>query len=130
MSLVARKVWIRGGVLALSSACAARSMSSDVQRASAATFTGNARLTAWTASKSPVEAMGKPASMMSTPSSASLPAMRTFSLVVMLQPGACSPSRSVVSKMKTLGVAMADECGAPVEIAQIYNYSRIYKYPL
>ena len=45
--------------------------------------------------------------MMSTPSSASLPAMRTFSLVVMLQPGACSPSRSVVSKMKTLSdVAM------------------------
>src|SRR4026207_666052 len=44
--------------------------------------------------------------MMSTPSSASLPAMRTFSRVVMLQPGACSPSRSVVSNMKTLDVAM------------------------
>ena len=99
---------MRGGLFALSSACAARSMSCAVQRASAATFTGSARLTACTASKSPVEAIGKPASMMSTPRSASLPAMRTFSLMVMLQPGACSPSRSVVSKMKTRGVvAMA-----------------------
>jgi hypothetical protein len=33
--------------------------------------------------------------------------MRTFSVVVMLQPGACSPSRSVVSKMKTLSEDVA-----------------------
>jgi len=31
-----------------------------------------------------------------------LPSMRNFSLRVMLQPGACSPSRSVVSKIRTL----------------------------
>src|SRR5208283_5285386 len=38
---------------------------------------------------------------MSTPSSASLWAMRSFSGTFMLQPGDCSPSRNVVSKMKT-----------------------------
>ena len=79
-------------------------MSAAVQRASAATRTGTARPTACTASKSPAEAIGNPASMMSTPNSASLPAMRTFSPTVMLQPGACSPSRRVVSKMCTLEV--------------------------
>ena len=62
---------------------------------------GNSRLTASTASKSPSEAMGKPASRMSTPSSTSLRAMRSFSATVMLQPGDCSPSRRVVSKMYT-----------------------------
>ena len=123
---------MRGGALALSSACAARSMSRAVQRASAATFTGSAWLTADTASKSPADAIGKPASMMSTPRSASLPAMRTFSLTVMLQPGDCSPSRSVVSKMKTLPVSLSMRstmAAAPV-IAQIYNYSRIDKHTL
>ena len=52
-----------------------------------------------TASKSPSDAIGKPASRMSTPKSANLRAMRIFSGTVMLQPGDCSPSRSVVSKM-------------------------------
>ena len=48
--------------------------------------------------------------MMSTPSSASAFATRTFSAWVMLQPGDCSPSRSVVSKMRTRSadVAAAD----------------------
>jgi hypothetical protein len=60
---------------------------------------GNSRLMASTASKSPSEAMGKPASRMSTPNSTSLRAIRIFSGTFMLQPGDCSPSRSVVSKM-------------------------------
>ena len=76
-------------------------MSSAVARASAATRTGTSRPTFCTASKSPTDAIGNPASIMSTPSSASLCAMRSFSGMVMLQPGACSPSRSVVSKMWT-----------------------------
>ena len=68
----------------------------------AATWTqGNSRLTASTALKSPSEAIGKPASRISTPSSTSFPAMRSFSGTVMLQPGDCSPSRRVVSKIQT-----------------------------
>src|SRR5204863_516742 len=67
----------------------------------------NSRLTASTASKSPSEAIGNPASRMSTPSSTSLRAMRSFSGTVMLQPGDCSPSRSVVSKMYTRLVTSA-----------------------
>ncbi len=56
---------------------------------------------ALTASQSPREAAGKPASMTSTPRSASARATRSFSGCVMLQPGDCSPSRSVVSKIRT-----------------------------
>ena len=52
-----------------------------------------------TASKSPGEAMGKPASITSTPNSTSAWAISIFSARFMLAPGDCSPSRSVVSKM-------------------------------
>lgn len=45
--------------------------------------------------------MGKPASMMSTPSLARLRAISSFSEDVKVAPGDCSPSRRVVSKMRT-----------------------------
>lgn len=54
-----------------------------------------------TASKSSGEAMGNPASMMSTPRRASWRAMSSFSLLVSVAPGDCSPSRSVVSNIRT-----------------------------
>jgi hypothetical protein len=47
------------------------------------------------------EAIGKPASTMSAPSSSSLAAIRNFSSTVMLHPGDCSPSLRVVSKIHT-----------------------------
>jgi len=82
------------------SASQARSMSSALQRARPQ-MTGPAtwRAMACTASKSPGEAIGKPASMMSTPRSLSARATSSFSARFMLAPGDCSPSRSVVSKM-------------------------------
>jgi hypothetical protein len=52
-----------------------------------------------TASKSPGDAMGKPASQTSTPIAESCSAIFSFSSVVSVAPGDCSPSRSVVSKM-------------------------------
>ena len=54
-----------------------------------------------TLSKSPTEAIGNPASITSTPNSASAPAMRNFSRKFIEKPGDCSPSRSVVSNMMT-----------------------------
>ncbi len=54
-----------------------------------------------TAAKSPSEAMGKPASMMSTPISSRREAISSFSSCVIVAPGDCSPSRSVVSKITT-----------------------------
>ena len=54
-----------------------------------------------TASKSPTEAIGNPASMTSTPSAASARAISSFSAMFMLAPGDCSPSRRVVSKIRT-----------------------------
>ncbi len=53
-----------------------------------------------TASKSPLDEAGKPASITSTRSRSSWRAMRSFSSRVIEAPGLCSPSRSVVSKMK------------------------------
>src|SRR5664279_547221 len=101
------KVWMRGR-LACARLLAARSTSSVQQRASAATWAqGNSRLTASTAWKSPSLAMGKPASRMSTPSSTSFRAILSFSGTVMLQPGDCSPSRRVVSKMYTRSLTRA-----------------------
>src|SRR5215208_1555889 len=59
------------------------------------------RAIACTASKSPGDAIGKPASMTSTPSRDSCCAISSFSLVFSEIPGDCSPSRRVVSKMIT-----------------------------
>ena len=54
-----------------------------------------------TESKSPFETIGKPASMTSTPMRASCWAISSFSVSFIDAPGACSPSRSVVSKIFT-----------------------------
>src|SRR5947207_10768613 len=91
---------MRGRAASLS-ASQARSTSSSLARASAA-ITGRriSALMALTASKSPCEAMGNPASRMSTPRRSSWRAISSFSSRFMLQPGDCSPSRNVVSKMK------------------------------
>src|ERR1700744_4987976 len=59
------------------------------------------RAMAWTASKSPGEVIGNPASMTSTPRRASCWAISSFSCVLSEMPGDCSPSRSVVSKIST-----------------------------
>src|SRR5438105_10196575 len=52
-----------------------------------------------TASKSPLDAAGKPASITSTFMRSSARAMRSFSSRVIEAPGLCSPSRMVVSKI-------------------------------
>jgi len=66
---------------------------------SAATPTSAAM--ARTAARSPGDAAGKPASMTSTRSRASAFAISSFSAEVIVAPGDCSPSRSVVSKIRT-----------------------------
>src|SRR6266513_6377560 len=55
--------------------------------------------TACTASKSPFEEAGKPASITSTRIFSNSRAMRSFSSLVIEAPGLCSPSRMVVSNM-------------------------------
>ena len=50
---------------------------------------------------------GVPASISGTPAAASASAISIFSLRVKATPGACSPSRSVVSLRKTVRVAAA-----------------------
>ena len=95
-------VWMRQRSAPFS-ASAARSMSPVAVRASAA-ITGPFTVEAIsaTASNSPGELIGKPASRMSTFSRASCSAISTFSAFVSAMPGACSPSRRVVSKIRTL----------------------------
>ena len=94
------------GRLASRTASQARSMSALLQRASPAmagafSICPTSRATRRTASKSPGEAMGKPASMISTPSRANWRAISSFSSMFSVAPGDCSPSRSVVSKIRT-----------------------------
>ena len=60
-----------------------------------------------TASKSPSDAAGKPASITSTPSFSNCVASRIFSAVFMLAPGDCSPSLNVVSKINTLSLMIS-----------------------
>src|SRR5262249_42691507 len=59
-------------------------------------------LRALVTSKSSADAAGKPGSMTSTPSSSSRIPNSIFCCFVIELPGACSPSRSVVSKMLIL----------------------------
>src|ERR671923_246781 len=60
------------------------------------------RAIARTASKSPGEAIGNPASITSTPSRASWCAISSFSVTFSEMPGDCSPSRSVVKRFGDL----------------------------
>ena len=74
-------------------------------RARAATSARFRRPAIWlTASRSPSEAAGNPASITSTPSFSSCTASRSFYAEFMLAPGLCSPSLKVVSKMITRSV--------------------------
>ena len=97
--LVLMKVWMRGTSACLTASQQTR-MSFSMARARPAMRGPLASAAiAFTASKSSGEAIGNPASMMSTRSLASCRATSSFSARFMLAPGACSPSRSVVSKI-------------------------------
>src|SRR6266576_695728 len=101
------KTWIRLRSAGFS-ASAAASISRSWQRASAA-ITGRLTVSATccTPRRSPCDAAGKPASMTSTPSASSWRASRSLPSGDIAFPGACSPSRSVVSKMMTsLAIAL------------------------
>src|SRR3954464_4220516 len=106
MSLVEMKVWIRGRSESLIAFQAASMSWKPVRARPQMTGPWTSRAMAWTASKSPGEAIGKPASMMSTPSRASCCAISTFSWVFSEIPGDCSPSRRVVSKILTLSSSL------------------------
>src|SRR5213596_2362092 len=85
---------------AFSSASIPRWMSRSLARHRPATVESlTAPATACTASKSPFEEAGKPASITSTRMRSSCRAMRNFSSLVIEAPGLCSPSRMVVSNM-------------------------------
>src|ERR1700756_4790342 len=83
-------------------ASAQQSMSLKLARASPHITAFLARLAiSLTAAKSPSEAIGNPASITSTPMVSRSSATSSFSSCVMVAPGHCSPSRKVVSKMRT-----------------------------
>ena len=67
---------------------------------------------AFTAAKSPLDDAANPASITSTPSSDSAEAMVSFCDMLMEQPGDCSPSRRVVSKIRTCSLI----AGAPLSV--------------
>ena len=81
------------------------------------------RAMACTASKSPCEATGKPASHTSTPSAFSACATASFSARCSVQPGDCSPSRSVVSKTIRRPLSAAAETAADDDEARPVAHS-------
>ena len=95
-------VWIRPR-FANFSASAATSMSFSTARVRAQMVGQVTALEISTTElKSPGLEMGNPASMTSTPRASSARATCIFSTVLSWQPGTCSPSRSVVSKIYSL----------------------------
>ncbi len=106
MSDVAMKTWMRGLRAPWSDSMAASTSSSFV-RASDATTQSTAWATARMPSRSPGDEMANPASITSTPRRSSCRAISIFSGADRAMPGDCSPSRSVVSKMRTVSVGEA-----------------------
>ena len=104
---VAQKTWMRP-LAACFTASPARSMSLAEHRARPQTTLRETSAAIWrTDSKSPSELMGKPASITSTPIDSRWRAISSFSGSVSVPPGACSPSRKVVSKMRTVSLAVS-----------------------
>src|SRR5437588_5742502 len=101
MSEVEMNVWIRGRSESLTAFQAASTSCLLVRASPQITGPATSRGIACTDSKSPGEAIGKPASITSTPSRASWCAISSFSCLFREIPGDCSPSRSVVSKIRT-----------------------------
>src|SRR6267143_429246 len=116
-SEVARKTCSREEAAGANASMAA-STSCFFARARAAMGTlRTSRATLLTASRSPRDAIGKPASITSTFKAASWRARRIFSSVFIEKPGDCSPSRSVVSKMRTTSIespSVVTHGGGPV----------------
>ena len=108
MSEVEMKVWMRGRAESLIALQAASMSALWVRASPQITGPSTLRAIASTASASPGEVIGKPASITSTPSRASWCAISTFSWVCSEMPGDCSPSRSVVSKMWTRSCSDTD----------------------
>src|SRR5215207_8576634 len=101
MSLVEMKVWMRGRSESLMAFQAASTSCGFARARPQITGPCTSRAMAWTASKSPGEEIGKPASITSTPRRASWCAISSFSCLLSEIPGDCSPSRRVVSKIFT-----------------------------
>ena len=121
IGLVARKMWMRERP-AFSVARATASISPDWARARPQIVGPRTSLaTARTDSKSPSDACGNPASITSTPRSASACAMRSFCARVIENPGACSPSRSVVSKTRMRSGSLVVTWGSLVLFMILYR---------
>ncbi len=101
-ALVAMKMCTRERGASASAAVEASMSESLVRQREATVVFFTARATARTPSKSPGDEAAKPASMTSTPSRSSCSPISTFSSGRSAIPGACSPSRSVVSKIVIL----------------------------
>ncbi len=101
MSEVEMKVWILGRAASEIASQAASMSALWVRARPQITGPSTRRAISCTASKSPGEVIGNPASITSTPRRASCWAISTFSCVLSEMPGDCSPSLRVVSKMWT-----------------------------
>ena len=101
LGLVEMNTWIRARSASRTASQQRSTSARWVRESPAMTGPFTVRAMAPTASKSPSLDTGNPASMMSTPRRASCSAISSFSATSREMPGDCSPSRSVVSKIRT-----------------------------
>ena len=101
LGLVEMNTWIRARSASRTASQQRSTSARWVRESPAMTGPFTVRAMACTASKSPSLDTGNPASMMSTPRRASCSAISSFSATSREMPGDCSPSRSVVSKIRT-----------------------------
>ena len=120
---VEMNVWMRPRLAGLIAAPQRSMSASPVRDRPQITDLSERRAISATDSKSPSEAAGKPASIMSTPISSSNSATSSFSSNVMVAPGHCSPSRKVVSKMKTRSLLEPVSVAAVIVLVLESNFS-------
>src|SRR5258707_834205 len=101
MSEVEMKVWMRGRWASRTAPQAASMSALWVRARPQTTGPSTLREISWTASKSPGEVIGKPASITSTPSRASCWAISTFSAVFSEIPGDFSPINVALPTMES-----------------------------
>ena len=128
MSLVAMNVWIRGRAASRTAFQAASMSCLPVRASPQMTGPSTSLAIACTDSKSPGEVIGKPASITSTPSRASWWAISSFSCLLSDIPGDCSPSRSVVSKIRTR--LLSSRLAAPVPLMPSLPFLSRWSFPL
>ena len=111
MSELERKTWMRGCAAPCTASQQASTSPGTARASPAMAEPRTSRAMSFTASISPGDEAGNPASMKSTRRRSSARAISSLSWAFSATPGDCSPSRSVVSKISTRSTPFFSDMG-------------------